>query len=131
GNPVTPPLPMWGHALSLAMTPDGKHTVVGGFLDALAVLDLRDLTPGDEDADTDALCLQAELVAGQRLHEGGGTVNLSADEWLERWRAYRRQSPAADIVRPHVDQGAAPGQAESPDMSAESRAAVGQERYVP
>jgi hypothetical protein len=48
-------------------------------------------------------CLEAELVAGQRLHEGGGTVNLSADEWLDRWRAFRRQSPAADIAAPHVD----------------------------
>ena len=60
------------------------------------------------DADPDALCLRAELLSGQRLHEGGGTVNLSADEWLDRWRAFRRQSPAADIAEPHVDVGAAP-----------------------
>jgi hypothetical protein len=33
--------------------------------------------------------LVAELLAGQRLHEGGGTVNLSAEEWLDRWPAYR------------------------------------------
>ena len=34
--------------------------------------------------------IRAELLAGQRLHEGGGTVNLSDAEWLDRWRAYRR-----------------------------------------
>jgi hypothetical protein len=33
--------------------------------------------------------VQSGLLSGQRLHEGGGTVNLSAAEWLDRWRAYR------------------------------------------
>jgi hypothetical protein len=33
----------------------------------------------------------ARLLAGQRLHEGGGAVNLSAAEWLERWRAFARR----------------------------------------
>jgi WD40 repeat protein len=104
GKPVTPPLPMGaGRAVSLAVTPDGKHAVVGGSLDALVVLDLGDLAPGDEDADTDALCLRAELLTGQRLHEGGGTVNLSSAEWLDRWHAFRRRSPAAGIAGPHVD----------------------------
>ena len=115
GKPVTPPLTIEGEPLSVAVTPDGKHAVVGGGQAALAVLDLGDLAPADNDADPDALCLRAELLAGQRLHEGGGTVNLSADEWLDRWRAFRRQSPAADIAKPHVDLGAAPsGKAEVP-----------------
>ena len=78
--------------MSVAVTPDGKHAVVGGFMGSLAVLDLAELTRTE--VDPDALVLRAELLAGQRLHEGGGTVNLSADEWLDRWRAFRRQSPA-------------------------------------
>jgi hypothetical protein len=44
----------------------------------------------DTAVDPAALCRQTELLAGQRLHEGGGTVNLSADDWLERWRASER-----------------------------------------
>ena len=32
-----------------------------------------------------------ELLASQRFHEGGGTVNLSAAEWFDRWRPYRGQ----------------------------------------
>ncbi|MFI5456506.1 MAG: PQQ-binding-like beta-propeller repeat protein [Isosphaerales bacterium] len=132
GHPVTPPQPMGGHALSLAMTPDGKHTVVGGFLDALAVLDLGDLASGDKDADPDALCRWAELLAGQRLHEGGGTVNLSADEWLDRWRAFRWQSLATAIDGPHVDLGAGTSdRAGGSDTSAESRVVVGRDRTVP
>jgi WD40 repeat protein len=89
GKPVTPPLKIDGEPLSVAATPDGKHAVIGGYQAALAVLDLGELARSD--ADPDALCLRAELLAGQRLHEGGGTVNLSAAEWLDRWRAFRRQ----------------------------------------
>ena len=98
GKPVTPPLTIDGEPMSLAVTPDGKHAVVGGFQDALAVLDLGELAPAD--VDPDALCLRAELLAGQRLHEGGGTVNLSADEWLDRWRARRprEDGAAAEVV---------------------------------
>ncbi len=75
--------------MSIAVTPDGKYTVVGGFGGALAVLDLGELSRAD--ADPGALCLWAELLTGQRLHESGGTVNLSAAEWLDRWRVFARR----------------------------------------
>jgi hypothetical protein len=88
GKPVTPPSAIGGSPWSLAVTPDGRHAVVGGALNALAVLDLGELARADGDAD--ALCLWAELLSGQRLHERGGTVNLSAAEWLDRWRAFTR-----------------------------------------
>jgi WD40 repeat protein len=101
GKPVTPPLGIDGEPLSIAVTMDGRHAVVGGGQKDLVVLDLSGLAPHADDADTAALCNWAELVAGQRLHEGGGTVNLSADEWLERWRVYRQQSPGdAGVVFP-------------------------------
>jgi WD40 repeat protein len=89
GKPVTPPLPIGGSPWSLAVTPDGRHAVVGGALNALAVLDLGKLARAD--GDIDALCLWAELLSGQRLHEGGGTVNLSAAEWFDRWRTATRR----------------------------------------
>jgi WD40 repeat protein len=89
GKPVTPPLTIEGEPLSVAVTPDGKYAVVGGGQPALAVLDLGELARAD--ADPDALCLWTELLAGQRLHEGGGAVNLSAAEWLDRWRVFARQ----------------------------------------
>jgi hypothetical protein len=88
GKPVTPALGLGGNRASLIVTPDGKHAVVGGYRAELAVLDLGEL--GRDDDDLDALCLWAELLAGQRLHEGGGTVNLSAAEWIQRWRDFRR-----------------------------------------
>jgi hypothetical protein len=33
----------------------------------------------------------SELLASQRFHEGGGTVNLSSAEWFVFWRPYRGQ----------------------------------------
>jgi WD40 repeat protein len=89
GKPVTPPLMLLGEPMSIAVTPDGKHAVVGGARTELALLDLGEL--GRDAGDPDALCLWAELLAGQRMHEGGGTVNLSAGEWLERWRTFTRR----------------------------------------
>jgi WD40 repeat protein len=109
GRPVTPPLTFKGTPLSIAVVPDGEHGVVGGVLDAVVLLDLSGLTPTDVDAD--ALCGWAELIAGQRLHEGGGTVNLSAAEWLGRWRAlgrpgYARGSIGAAKSQPESTEGA-------------------------
>jgi WD40 repeat protein len=89
GKPITPSLTIEGEPLSLVVTPDGKHAVVGGDQTALNVLDLSELARAN--ADPDELCLWAELLAGQRLHERGGTVNLTADEWLDRWRAFTRR----------------------------------------
>ena len=70
------------------MTPDGRHAAVGGLLTALAVLDLGELARVDDDPE--ALRDWVELLAGQRIHDKGGTVNLSAGEWLDRWRTFRR-----------------------------------------
>ena len=83
GKPVTPSLPFPGGALSVVVTPDGKHAVVGGFGGALAVLDLAALAEANA-LTARAVCRLVELLAGQQLHEGGGTVNLSAEEWLAR-----------------------------------------------
>ncbi|MDB5349323.1 MAG: repeat-containing protein [Planctomycetota bacterium] len=106
GKPVTPPLAIGDEPECLVVTPDGAHAVVGGAMSSLAVLDLGEL--GRTDSDPGALCLQAELLAGQRLHEGGGTVNLSAEEWLDRWREFRRRSTTSDIAGRGVNLDGAP-----------------------
>ena len=90
GKPITPPLVLRCNPLSVAIPPDGQHAVVGGFGTELALLDLGELARGDDDPD--ALGRWAELAAGQRIHEGGGTVNLSAAEWLDRWRTLTRHA---------------------------------------
>jgi WD40 repeat protein len=92
GKPVTPPLATGGAGLSLGITPNGQYAVVGGLMDALKVVHLGDLSERVELAPDD-LYTWAELVSGQHVQEGGGVASLTAEEWLERWRAFRRRHP--------------------------------------
>jgi len=92
GKPLTPPLPLSGEGLSLAVTADGRRVVVGGFMKALEVFRLDELG-ADDRLDLEDLCLWGEVLSGQRVHSGGGTTMLTAAEWLDRWREYRRRHP--------------------------------------
>jgi WD40 repeat protein len=89
GKPVCPLFPLGGPGLSVAVTPDGKQVACGGFLKALPVFHLGDwLAPGT--LEPDDLRVWGEIVSGQRVEDGGGVTNLTAEEWLERWRTFRR-----------------------------------------
>ncbi len=70
GKPVTPPLTIGDEPECLAVTPDGAHVVVGGAMTTLAVIDLAELARTD--VDPDALCLRAELLAGQEASRRRG-----------------------------------------------------------
>jgi len=99
GKPVTPPLATGGTVLNLGVTPDGQYAVVGGFMDALKVFHLGYLSPPNE-LDGDDLCAWGELVSGQRIQEGGGVTNLTVEEWLQRWRAFRQRHPEYPKMEP-------------------------------
>jgi WD40 repeat protein len=97
GKPLTPPLPVGGTGLTLLFTPDGTRAIVAGLMDSVAVVHLADwLTPlplGPAE-----LCTYGEVLSGQRVHEGGGVTNLTAEEWMERWRALRTAWPGKQTV---------------------------------
>jgi hypothetical protein len=97
GKPVTPPWELGGYGLSLSVTPDGKHAVVGGFGKELHVFDLGDLA-GDTTLGADDLVVWGELLSGQRIHKGSGVTNLTAEEWLQRWRDYRGRLPMKEAA---------------------------------
>ena len=94
GKPITPPLPAGsGAGISLAVTPDGNYAVIGDWVSvfsswtALQVFYLGDLS--DAASDLDDLRTWGELLSGRRVQDGSGVTNLTAEEWLERWRAFR------------------------------------------
>jgi hypothetical protein len=92
GKMVCPPLALGGAGLNLAVTPDGQRVAVGGFLKKLPVFHLDDwLAPAP--LEPNDLCVWGELVSGQRVEAGGGVTYLTADEWLQRWRDFRRRYP--------------------------------------
>jgi hypothetical protein len=47
----------------------------------------------------DDLCLWGEVLSGQRVEDGGRVTNLTADEWIRRWRDFRTRH--ADFDGPH------------------------------
>jgi WD40 repeat protein/serine/threonine protein kinase len=90
GKPVCPPVVLEGVVLSMPMAPDGRRVACGGFMKELQVFSLDDrLAPAP--LEPDELCAWGEIVSGQRIEAGGGVTNLTAEEWLERWRAFRRR----------------------------------------
>jgi WD40 repeat protein/serine/threonine protein kinase len=92
GKPVCPPLALGGQGITLALTPDGSQVAIGGFFDALPVFHVEDwLTPAP--LEPDDLCVWGEIESGQRVEEGGGVTNLTTEDWLERWRAFRERHP--------------------------------------
>jgi WD40 repeat protein len=94
GKPVCPPLPLGGAGQSLAITPDGSHVACGGQMNALPVIQLDDwLAPAA--LPPDDLCLWGEIMSGQRVEEGGGVTNLTAEQWLKRWSEFRARHPEA------------------------------------
>jgi WD40 repeat protein/tRNA A-37 threonylcarbamoyl transferase component Bud32 len=91
GEPVAPPIPLGGKALSLDVTPDGRFAVASGFSKHVTVADLGGLTMPTY-GDADALDLRAELASNQRITPSGGLAYLTTEEWLTRWREQRRRN---------------------------------------
>jgi WD40 repeat protein len=96
GRPLSPAFPLgqgiaadrfgapWNDYIHarIHLTPDGRRAVLGSF----GVLDLEDFLDGAGAEDGTGLKRQAELVAGQTVHPGGGIVTMTSAEWLDRWR---------------------------------------------
>jgi WD40 repeat protein len=92
GKPICPPFALGGAGLSLTVTPDGRRVACGGFMNELRVFHLDDwLTPAT--LGPDDLCALGEIVSGQRIEGGSGVTNLTAEEWLQRWREFRQRHP--------------------------------------
>jgi serine/threonine protein kinase/WD40 repeat protein len=88
GRQVAPPTPLGGWGLTVDITPDGRYATVGGLLPTIPVLNLTSLTHPAEGSPA-TLIRWAELMSSQRIDAGGGVTNLTAEEWMDRWREHR------------------------------------------
>jgi hypothetical protein len=66
--------------------------VIGGFTTRLTVLDLEALIRR-ADGTPQQLVRRSELLAGRRIDAHGNVVNLTVDEWKERWEEFRHTLP--------------------------------------
>jgi WD40 repeat protein/Tfp pilus assembly protein PilF/thiol-disulfide isomerase/thioredoxin len=92
GQPLAPPLDLAGYGMQLETDPEGRFLAVGGRFRSGPVLDLRDMCRPDDLPVADLVAWN-ELLSEQRVHDGGNVVNLSPEEWLERWEAFRTRHP--------------------------------------
>jgi serine/threonine protein kinase/WD40 repeat protein len=98
GKPVMPAVACGGDVWNALVTPDGKRVVAGGLFRYLLRLPLDDLVPGDS-LGADDLCLLGEILSGHRL-QGGDVVGLTTEQWLKRWRRFRRRHSRSRILTP-------------------------------
>ena len=89
---MTPPLPLL-NAERLLVTRDGRHAVVPSVNGHFEVFDLSDLSGTGTGAQSrEALLAYGSVLTSQKIHAGGVT-NLTSDEWLASWKAYRKAHP--------------------------------------
>jgi hypothetical protein len=102
GKPMAPAIPVGSLNLAAAVDPNGNFVLFsGGTYRTMRCFSLADLRRPDA-LSLDNLCLRCELIAGQRIDSAGGVSNLTADEWLERWRVLRHGA-AMDALTPLRD----------------------------
>ena len=94
GKPAAPPRYLSGWAgRQILVTPDGSRAAVAGLASSLDVFDLADLREPERNRLASAsLRTWGEIVSGRRVQESG-SVNLTSEEWLQRWRAFRKRYP--------------------------------------
>jgi WD40 repeat protein/serine/threonine protein kinase len=88
GKPVCPLIRIGkSNATSVETTLTGNRALLGGSGSSLMSINLSQrLTP--RDLPLDQLCLLAEIVSGQHIHDGN-LSRLSSSEWLTRWEQFR------------------------------------------
>jgi WD40 repeat protein len=91
GRVLGPPLSLPAQVNQVEIAPDGREAVAVGTFGGVLRIRLDEYLGAREPArGVSAQRTWAELLAGQAVHAGGGVVNLTSREWLERWDEQRR-----------------------------------------
>jgi WD40 repeat protein/serine/threonine protein kinase len=79
----------------IRFTADGSEAFVCGALSKLFFLPLHDFGSSPAKSAADSATIQAfgEVISGQRLSGEGALLNLSVEEWFERWGRLRKERP--------------------------------------
>jgi WD40 repeat protein len=91
GKLALPAFALDGMGWQLEISPDGRYAVVGGSSSNLNVVDLGELAITTTE-DQPTTLLLGELASGRTLRQDA-VINLTSEEWLDRWRRYRQIVP--------------------------------------
>ncbi len=98
GTQVAPDLFTGGSPCEIRISRHGRIAAIGA--SSGIVLWRLNALGSSEDINSSDLCSLAEIIAGKRIHEGGGVLNLTADQWLERWKGFRQSHPTYFAYNP-------------------------------
>jgi WD40 repeat protein len=80
-----------GWQTQLCLMPDERHAAIGSYTDKINILNFDEWLDGNDPRFApEHLREITELFSGQRIVGGGGAVNLTTEEWAERWQSYRK-----------------------------------------
>jgi WD40 repeat protein len=111
GSPLGPPWPLlrpgeqtFPYTNRLEFAAGGKAVVAAVRSRTIALLDLSFLANSTgEELSAEERVLLAQINAGATVHPGGGVEHLNGEEWLKRWREFRRTRPGFHAFPESVD----------------------------
>lgn len=105
GRPISPWRKSSGQ-FSLAVRADENCAVIAGFASSFDIVDLTYLRQATKTQPSNAeIRLFGEVVAGRTINAKGAVVNLTAPEWLDRWK--KLEAMNSDLL-PDISSSRAP-----------------------
>jgi WD40 repeat protein len=96
GKPFGPPWVVPKQAYDIALTPGDGLLIVSGDFGSVRVFPLADYVSGPSNSLPSTTFLTwGELLSSQTVHGGRGIVNLTTDEWLDRWKRFPHKPQSA------------------------------------
>ncbi|YCM44620.1 serine/threonine-protein kinase [Verrucomicrobiaceae bacterium 227] len=101
GMGVCPELKFGGIVLGLDVPSGSNRLLITGGKYEMEVVDLE-LALRQPQLDAENALLLAEIDAGAAVHSGGGLTILTSEQWLSKWREFRRRLPGFHQNRPGI-----------------------------
>ena len=84
----------------LSQSNHGSQVLISGRLNPIRVFDWSQwILEPDTQLNREDVRLLGEILASQRVHEGGAATSLTTNQWLERWTQFREKHPESPVLR--------------------------------
>ena len=100
GKMMAPARRMPNMVYQLALSNCGAQVLASGRLNPIRVFDWTQwILEPDTRLNRDDVRLLGEILASQRVHEGGAATSLTSAEWMERWTKFREKHPEHPLFK--------------------------------
>ena len=99
GKMLAPARKMKEMIYQLSLSSDGLHVLASGRLKPIHSFDWHQwILKPDTELHREDVRLLGEILASQRVHEGGAATSLTSAEWTERWTRFRKKHPEHPLL---------------------------------